>query len=291
MQESDERVDETPDLPADAVRDAPPDEFNPSYEWIEAFQAQATEATYQQALKYAYYRVEQIRLDRVENVDNDFVRELVQKAIGDTASGQVTWAPGNVPLVKHLKGVIRYRTRDMIRRGLRFRSVSMDERDTDGEIDERPSEIEASLAAGRGASSVEQNREMTEASELALDLLYRMIAGDTAAAKLLDAWSMRLTERVDVLEHSGLTEAEYHNARRRLAVLARRIPEEIRQAGREALADAERRRGEADLANPRNVRRNPIVAGDLAHGPEAKSSDPAGPDEHADDEDDGEIYF
>jgi hypothetical protein len=67
--------------------------FAPSEDWIEAFEAQATERGIEQARRYAAMRARGVA--KVGGLADDFyVRELVQDAVTDTLAGILRWFAG-----------------------------------------------------------------------------------------------------------------------------------------------------------------------------------------------------
>lgn len=207
------------------------EEFAPSGEWVDAFRAQANAATFASALGYAYKRVEMVSIAGVQ-VDDDYVNALVQDAIGDTASGRIRWRFERVSLANHLKDTIRLRTTRQIARAGKFRHHSIEASADDGDADERPTEVEASLALRSGTED-RDDLAVSDVVAQVFDAIAVELHDDASALAILGAYRLQLTERSEVLEHTGLGEDEYHNARRRFARAVLRLPEELRVAAAE----------------------------------------------------------
>jgi hypothetical protein len=209
------------------------EEFAPTAEWVDAFRAQATAETFASALGYAYKRAEVVALAGVQ-VDDDYVNALVQDAIGDTASGRIRWRFDRVSLANHIKDTIRLRTTRQIARAGKFRHQSIEASADDGEADERPTEVEASLAL-RSGSADRDDVAVSDVVVQVFDAISGQLVGDSAALAILDAYRNQLTDRREVMEHTGFDEDQYHNARRRFARAVLKLPEELRSAAAEVM--------------------------------------------------------
>src|SRR5690348_5751842 len=69
--------------------------FVPSEEWIEAFEAQATEDLYLRIKRYARARARLVA-HAGRPIDEQYTNDLVQDAIGDTFDGVLAWDPERV---------------------------------------------------------------------------------------------------------------------------------------------------------------------------------------------------
>lgn len=207
--------------------------FAPSAEWVDAFRAQANAATFASALGYAYKRAELVGIAGVQ-VDDDYVNALVQDAIGDTASGRIRWRFERVSLANHIKDTIRLRTTRQIARAGKFRHESIEASADDGDLDERPTEVEASLALRSGT----EDRDDVAVSDVVAQVFEAValaLRDDPNALTILQAYRRQITDKREVMEQTGLDEDGYHNARRRFARAVMRLPKELRVAAAEVM--------------------------------------------------------
>lgn len=210
--------------------------FTPSVEWTRAWDAQHAAAR-RAVRKYAYWRAEQYKGAHMA-VDDDAVDEWIQKAIVDTLDGTIRWKHETITLHHHLRDTIRLRTWREMERSKRRRVVSIDERHDDphdeGAQEEEPTAAEAALSSKRGHRERDQLPTADFQAKL-LAAIRERCAEDGEIMPILDALALGLNERAEVCEHTGLTEDEYHNARRRLGRHALKLSEELKAHAMEAM--------------------------------------------------------
>jgi hypothetical protein len=126
-------------------------------------------------------------------------------------------------------------------RSKRVREVSLDQGQDDehieADIDEKPTELEASLESRRGRR---------ERDDLATtDMMTKVLAASRAEAEkdkddhsrlIHGAYDQGITEKAEVRAFTGLSEDEYHNAHRRIVRRAKRLRDELQQIAMEALS-------------------------------------------------------
>src|SRR5689334_20705962 len=86
-----------------------PAPFEPTEDWIEAFEQQHTEELRARALRFARSRARLVARAG-GRVDDLYASELVHDALSDTLLGVLAWDPRAVPLETHVFGAVRSRT-------------------------------------------------------------------------------------------------------------------------------------------------------------------------------------
>ena len=185
--------------------------FVPSESWIDAFDAQCTEPMLKGLRRYAASWARLLSKD----YGNDYAEEIVQNALTDTMRGVLRWDPLADNLGPYLEAVIRLRARRDRKRARRNEHVSIDALDPD-DPSSGITDVEASLAVSTSARTIEsaeaaRTETMTQLRALAVD--------DPLALRFLDAMEHDVITRAQIMRFAGLTRAEYHNTRRRLARL------------------------------------------------------------------------
>jgi hypothetical protein len=191
--------------------------FVPHEDWIDAFDAQCDERMLRRLHRFA---LAWARILGGESVGNDayYAEELVQNALTDIIAGVLRWDPSTHALEPYLMDVIRLRARRDRKRGVRHGYVPSGAAALD---DPRSSieHVEASLAAD-AAPEVLESAETAEATMTrTMTTLRRLAADDSLAQRFLDAIENDAGTRAEIKRTAGLTSAEYHNTRRRLARL------------------------------------------------------------------------
>ena len=155
-------------------------------------------------------------------------RELVQDALVDTFTGVVRWDPDRTSLLDHVQGVVKSRSRHDLIRATRSPMRSIDDAAdaADGTSnDGRPVEREASMAVARARHATAAEAATHAHAAAVLDGLSTMLdAHDRDARALLGAYKVGKTARTEVMALTGMSAATYHNQRRRIVRLARKLP-------------------------------------------------------------------
>jgi hypothetical protein len=198
----------------DDSRRGPRAPFVPPESWIEAFDAQCTETMLKGLRRYAASWARLLDGD----TGNDYAEELVQNALADTLRGVLRWDPGAGELGPYLEVVIRLRARRDRRHAQRYEHVSIDALDPD-DASSMMTDVEAALAANTSARASQSAESEAAAKTAALTHLRALAANDPHAQRFLDAIEQDATTRAEIMMLAGLTHAEYHNTRRRLARL------------------------------------------------------------------------
>jgi hypothetical protein len=196
--------------------------FSPSEEWIEAFEAQATEGMIERARRYA--RGQARGVAKAGGVaDAFYVSELVQDAVADIMVGTVTWAPEVRSLESLLLDVIRSRARHDRIRARRFRHEALD-----GARTRRlTAEVESALMAAQSGGEVEDAAEVVPR---VLAELRALASGDGEVVALIEAFAAGAISKAEVMTAAGLSARQYKNARQRLLRYVEQLSPAVREA-------------------------------------------------------------
>jgi hypothetical protein len=227
--------------------DAPPvqrrkrgEPFTPSPEWTRAFREQCTREARNKVTTFAYLMSAWLENSGL-SAGETWVEEQVQRAIADTLEGRIRWrVDRNIGLVPHLKDTIRARAWKIIERSKKVREVSLDHGHDDdhieADLDEKPTEIEASLESRRGR----RERDELAGHQMRTKIIESLRAeaereGEDEEVRMLDALALLITDKADVCAHANLTADQYHNAKRRIMRRAKKLSDELRANAMEAL--------------------------------------------------------
>lgn len=163
-----------------------------------------------------------------EPVAPDEHEQIVHDAITDTMSRVVRWTR-RTEIDQHLHDVILSRIKNGLRSARKKVRVELEALDTEVEpaaVRSRAGEIEVALARA-------------EVIEKMYGVLFAQAADDEPVLELLGAYYVEVTDRREVMEETGLSLAEFVNARRRLDRLIDALPAELRQAALAAMRDTD----------------------------------------------------
>lgn len=202
----------------DNLRSERPEPIVPAEAWIEAFDEQCTEAMLKRLRRYA------LLLARVPGGEHlgdaaSYAEEQVQAAVTDLVASVLRWDPSKQNLEPYLTDVIRLRVRRDRKRAARFKQVS---------IDATPCsypgssirEADLHLAAGASAHADEREVSGSDSMTRTMQRLRDFFSEDPLALRFLgaiDAIDHDAPTRSEIMKVTGLTRAEYHNTRRRIA--------------------------------------------------------------------------
>ena len=202
----------------DNLRSTRPEPFVHAEAWIEAFDEQCTEALLKRLRRYALLLA---RIPGGEQLGDaaSYAEEQVQAAVTDLVGGVLRWDPSTKNLEPYLMDVIRLRVRRDRKRAARFQHVS---------IDATPSsnpgmpirDMELQLAASASAHADEREVSSPSSMTRTMQRLRDFFSEDPPALRYLDAIDAigpDATTRAEIMKVAGLTLAEYHNTRRRIA--------------------------------------------------------------------------
>lgn len=204
----------------DGVAPAP---FNPSEEWIEAFENQNTDELRKRALRFARARARFVSRAG-GRTDELYVSELVHDTLTDTLLGVLTWDPATVSLETHVFGTIRGRTKNDRLRALRFRHQSIDAADAGAVM----CEVEATLASAQSAPSPES---LTFSAEV-LDLLRKLAGDDVEIHRIVDAIEAGASAPREIMSVGKLSEKSWRKARLRMARIVDQLSNHVLLAAR-----------------------------------------------------------
>lgn len=195
--------------------------------WKAAYLAQLTDALAASVGAFAKKRAGWVE-GKSKRKDHLLWRELLNDALNDTWTGDVTWDPTKAPLDLHLKRVIRSRTSMMMKHLTRFPRVSANAPRLDLER-----EMSEAMAVERAS---EQAVDLRRYVDGVIGTLLMLAAGDELVVKILSCFAEGLVDRREILRHTGMSQTEYHNARRRMLAFVERLPQNLREEAIHAMA-------------------------------------------------------
>jgi len=190
--------------------------FIPSEEWIEAFEAQATEDLYLRIKRYARARARLVA-HAGRPIDEQYTNDLVQDAIGDTFDGVLAWDPERVTLERHLQCAIHSRTRHDYVHAIRFRQERIDLG-----AKKTLAEVETTLARARG--------EPEDAGARVLAALHQLAARDPDVIEMLRLFGEQVIKKEDIVRETGWNTKRYQATRKRMLRLVQQLPNDVREA-------------------------------------------------------------
>lgn len=193
--------------------------FIPSEEWIEAFEAQATEDLYLRLKRYARARARLVA-HAGRPIDQQYTNDLVQDAIGDTFDGVLAWDPERVTLERHLQCAIHSRTRHDYVHAIRFRQERIDPGAQGGR--KTLAEVETTLARARGEPEAAGARVLAELGQLA--------ARDPDVIEMLRLFGDQVIKKEDIVRETGWNTKRYQATRKRMLRLVQQLPNDVREA-------------------------------------------------------------
>lgn len=203
---------------------------------LDAFREQLTPEFLRRARRYARKRAKLVREVGRRN-DPQHHEDLVQQALSDTWSGVAGWEPSETPLLDHVRDLIKQRTYNE-RRSLKVRtyvSLHAPMRAANDEVSGTLLTIEEQLTEAHVARRGINRVLLTDVFDRVLTELHRLAARDEKARAILGCWASGISEPADVMTLTGLSDAEFGRARKRILYLARHLPPELRDAAEELL--------------------------------------------------------
>jgi hypothetical protein len=201
----------------DNLRTSQPEPFAPAESWIEAFDAQCTDAMLKRLRRYAFLLARQPGGEHLGD-HAAYAEETVQGAVADLAAGVLRWDPLARDLEPYLADVIRLRVRRDRKRAARHQEVSLDA----VHPKHRRSPMrdpEMQLVASAPAHTDESEENVWGSMPRNMQRLRERVSADPLAQRFLDAVELDATTRAEIMRVAGITRAEFHNTRRRLARL------------------------------------------------------------------------
>ncbi len=208
----------------------------PAPEVLDRLHLELTDHLLARVKLYARRRVGAKRAAGIPCFDANLEAEhMATEAATLTVLGQRTWNP-EVSLFVHLCGVVRSLSTEAVKHHQRlptevFRRPSFEDSQGDDV------EFDAKLAQRGSERTLRPKRAATlaDARDQLLVGLRVMSRGDAHVTMLLDAYEAGCEERVDILDCTGMSAADYRNARRRLDRLVVALPDTIRDGAIDAL--------------------------------------------------------
>lgn len=181
---------------------APP-EFTPTEDWINALEAQCTQAMVARVVRYA-----RARSMVAGPVLSSYAEDIVQNAISDTAQGILSWDCNHRTLEQHLRDAIKRQTSHDRQRSRQFSHHSLDQ------LTEEGSSVRTEAHHALVARTVDPAAAEAAADEVAE--LRRLVSDDPEVLALIEARASGATTKRELMATANLSSTAYHNARRRL---------------------------------------------------------------------------
>lgn len=179
---------------------------------------------------------------------------LVQDAITDTLIGVVVW-DRKLDLEVHLRNVVRRRTSNRVKRARKQVRVSLEVfADEDGLAI-------AEAVDGHGARvPADASLERAQVVHQLCSALRVRAIGDAPMLTILDAYEADVFTLRGVMKLTGLSRAEFLNARRRLDRMLGTVPRELRSAALEVMRETPALTGDAPAVPHRSRARGRDIA-------------------------------
>ena len=171
--------------------------------WIDAFESQLTERLVDRVRRFARVRALNVAAAG-RKVDDYYVLELVQDAIGDTWLGRLTWEPDRVSLESHLLRAIQCRTRHHRQQAAAF------PHDTFEDVEKGSAATDVALYAKEVLSQIAER-----------------LGTDVDARRVLEAMCAGARTKADIIELANMSASTYHAAQVRLRRFIRGLTNEM----------------------------------------------------------------
>src|ERR1051325_861348 len=201
----------------DNLRTVRPERHAPGNAWTDAFDAQCTDTMLKRLRRYALVLARCPGGARLGD-PTDYAEELTQAVLTDVIEGVLRWDPSARDLEPYLADVIRLRVRRDRKRAARHPHVSLDALHPHAHAS-LLDEMDRQLAASASERSHDRDTDSWDTMTANLARLRKLVVADTLALRFLDAPDQKAKTRVEIMKLDGLTRAEYHNTRRRVARL------------------------------------------------------------------------
>ena len=217
------------------MKDARPP-LPPAPEVLDRLRMELNEELLERVKLYARQRVGAKRVAEIACFDTDVEAEnMATEAATLTILGHRTWNPC-VPLFEHLCGVVRSVSSDQIAHQHLYRHdvigrLSLDEsHGDDAALDQKLSFHNDDRARRPKAVA-----SFADARDRVMTYLRLACRGDHYVTQLLDAYEAGCEDRAEVLDCTGMSGADYKNARRRLDRAMDALPDNIHTEAHDAL--------------------------------------------------------
>jgi hypothetical protein len=167
-------------------------------------------------------------------VSESYARELVDDVHADIWIGDLPWDP-RCELLDHLKAAIKKRTWLEIRHARRVSFVSLHEAANDETM---PPEMEQTLAFSPRADCDPITLHAITATVCQHLRSLSLASCDVDAVAIVKCWADGFMERDEVMRLTGLSEAAYRSARRRLRRALSSLTSKLRETARDLLRSA-----------------------------------------------------
>lgn len=209
--------------------------------WLDAFHRQATRQLIHLSRRHARWCFHEYRL----RTSPDYDLEVVTKALGDILDEKIAWDPDRATLLDQVCDVVRYRVRDEKHSAAtRRRTFSLGRQQPSGaRFDDAASEhlldAEVTAALTEEPDDPEAHLQRKQARELGARIgeqLAGLADHDPDVAAMVTCYRAGVCTRAEILAETGMSADAYHDARRRLLRLVKRLDDELRAKAHEELS-------------------------------------------------------
>ena len=209
----------------------------PGPELLDRLHHELTDHLLERVKRYARRRVGAKRVAGIPCFDPDVEAEnMATEAATLTILGHRNWNP-SVPLFQHLCGVVRSVSAEAVEHHNRLHTdvlgrLSLEDSHGDD------AKLDLQLARNHGNEHTQRPKRaatLADARDQLVASLRIMARGDDHVTMLLTAYEVGCEDRADVLDCTGMSAADYRNARRRLDRLVDALPDTINDGAIDAL--------------------------------------------------------
>ena len=191
-----------------------PDQSHRTETWLDAFQSQLTEKVSERVRRFARPRALNVAYAG-RKVDDYYVRELVQDAIGDTWEGRLTWDPARVTLENHLIRAVQCRTKDHRKHQIAFPHDALDDQTDQSKNAESEASSRVSVDTRYAETRTYSKEVMTQ--------IRTQAGSDKPVHRIIDAYDAGARTKAEILEHVRMKARTYNNAQLRLKRIIRNL--------------------------------------------------------------------
>jgi hypothetical protein len=181
--------------------------------WIDAFHAQLSEDLADRVIAFARPRAFYVGCAG-RKVDDNYARELVQDAVGDTWIGRLRWDPDRVSLKTHLMRAVQCRSKDAHNQAKALPHDSL------GDGTDRSLAAESEASSEVAGSSL--HAEVVTYLRESVAQLRAAASDDKHVLRVIDAVCAGAGTKLEILEHARMNARTYVNALVRLRKIIRK---------------------------------------------------------------------
>jgi hypothetical protein len=204
----------------------------PQKEWRKRLEQQATGPLFDRLRSAARTRLRTFA-GPTGHVNEADIDDVVASVIADTLDGTLGWDPNKESLEDNLVDAVRFRARDKWEREQAQLHVPLAEDEYDYSVTELAAVGTAVPTQSPSPTRCDRARQIKVAHDKVIEWLRPRASDKPDVLCLLGLYLDGIVEREEVMREGGMSESTYHNARRCLGRLVRRMPAKLRAAARQ----------------------------------------------------------